>query len=323
MVSFIVKRFIQSLITLLVVATLIFFMFRLMPGDMTAALIDPSIAKEARDQVIKQYGLDQSIWSQYLIFLQDLLKFDFGQSFYYKRSTLAVLSDKFLATIILMFSSMVVAYGFGVFGGALIAWKRGSFLDLFWTTFALIFRSAPTFWVGLLAIYVFSVTLGWLPHSGIRSPGYDAKHSFDLFFSVDFLRHLLLPTIVTGLFYLATPLLLMRNTMIDVLGEDYIEMARAKGLRERRILFHHAMRNALLPVVTAGALFIGSALGGQVMIEYVFSWPGLGQEMILAAQRHDYPLAQTAFLLMAGLIMMMNVFADIIYAFLDPRITYK
>src|SRR5699024_10787561 len=152
---------------------------------------------------------------------------------------------------------------------------------------------------------------------------YEAANMFETFFSFDFLKHLILPTVVAGIYFLATPLLIMRNTMLEVLGEDFIEMARAKGLKERRVLFNHAARNALLPVVTAGALFVGSAIGGQVLIEYVFSWPGLGREMVLAAQRHDYPVAQASFIIMAALIMIMNLIADLLYAYLDPRISYK
>jgi peptide/nickel transport system permease protein len=144
-----------------------------------------------------------------------------------------------------------------------------------------------------------------------------------LYLSWDFVHHLILPATVASLYFLATPLLMMRNTMLDVLGEDYIEMARAKGLKEWQILYRHAARNALLPVVTTGALFLGTVIGGQVLIEYVFAWPGLGQEIILAAQRHDYPLAQASFIIMAAMVMVMNLVADILYGYLDPRITYK
>lgn len=323
MLSYIIKRMIQIVTLLFVVATIIFFMFRLMPGDITASIVDPAVTKEAREDMIKHYGLDQSLWVQYKVFITDMLKLDFGHSFYYKRPTVDVLMDKLWATLILMLSSMIFAYAIGVLGGAWLAWRRGSALESVWITIVLIFRSAPTFWIGMLLIYLFSVVLGWLPHAGMRSPGTEVDNAFQLFFSFDFLKHLLLPTVVTGLFYLASPLLLMRNTMLEVLGEDYIEMARAKGLKNKAILFRHAMRNALLPVVTAGAVFIGSAIGGQVLIEYVFSWPGLGQEMILAAERHDYPLAQTSFIMMAALMMVMNLLADVLYAILDPRITYK
>ena len=294
-----------------------------MPGDPTASMVDPSIPPEAREQIIERLGLNDSYVVQYTKFMQNLVQFEFGDSFYYKTSAISVLGDKLGATVILMVAAMVVAYGIGIFGGSWMAWRRGTVGESIAITVALIFRSAPTFWVGIMAIYIFSVVLGWFPHSGMRSSGYEAANMFETFFSFDFLKHLILPTVVAGIYFLATPLLIMRNTMLEVLGEDFIEMARAKGLKERRVLFNHAARNALLPVVTAGALFVGSAIGGQVLIEYVFSWPGLGREMVLAAQRHDYPVAQASFIIMAALIMIMNLVADLLYAYLDPRISYK
>lgn len=309
-VSYILKRLAQMVVTIVIIASLIFLLFRLMPGDPTASMVDPSFPKEARDQLMERYGLNESLWVQYVIFMKNLIQFEFGTSFYYKQPVISLLLDKMAATLILMFSAMIFAYGFGIFGGAWMAWRRGSVGESISITLSLIFRSAPNFWVGIMAIYFFSVQLGWFPHSGIRSPGYEAANAFQVFFSLDFLWHLILPTVVAGIFFLATPLLIMRNTMLEVLGEDYIEMAKAKGLKERTILFRHAARNAMLPVVTAGALFIGTAIGGQVLIEYVFSWPGLGREMVLATQRHDYPLAQASFIIIAVVIMVMNLVAD-------------
>lgn len=321
--SFIFRRTIAMFFTLIIISTVIFFMFRLMPGDPTAAMVDPSIPPEAREQIIERLGLNESYWVQYTKFMKNLAQLDFGDSFYYKSSAISVLTDKLGATLILMITAMIIAYGIGIFAGAWMAWRRGSVGESFAITTALVLRSAPTFWVGIMAIYLFSVILGWLPHSGMRSSGYEADGFIQTFFSLDFLWHLILPAIVAGVFTLATPLLMMRNTMLEVMGEDFIEMAHAKGLKERTILYKHAARNALLPVVTAGALFIGSAIGGQVLIEYVFSWPGLGREMVLAAQRHDYPLAQASFIIMAAMIMIMNLVADLLYAYLDPRISYK
>ncbi|WNF37218.1 ABC transporter permease [Bacillaceae bacterium IKA-2] len=323
LISFIFRRTIQMLFTLVIIATIIFLMFRLMPGDMSASMVDPSISAEARQQIVERYGLDQSLWIQYTTFMKGIVQFDFGNSFYYKQPAIDILLDKLPATLVLMFTAMIFAYGIGIFGGAWMAWNRGSKRETTGVAVALIFRSAPTFWVGIMAIYLFSVVLGWFPSSGMRSAGYIADTNFQVFFSLDFLKHLILPTIVAGVFFLATPLLIMRNTMLEVMGEDFIEFARAKGLPERVILYRHAARNALLPVVTAGALFIGSAIGGQVLIEYVFSWPGLGREMVLAAQRHDYPVAQASFIILAALIMFMNLVADLFYSYLDPRITYN
>lgn len=323
MLRYITRRLIETIITLLIVASIIFLMFRLMPGDPTVALIDSVTSPEAREQIRDEYGLNDPLYVQYFIYMKDIITLNFGESFFYKKSVIEILGDKLASTLILMFTAMIIAYGLGTTVGAWMAWNRGTKTEGFITAVVLVFRSAPTFWVGIMAIYLFSVILGWLPHSGIREIGYEADGFIQTYFSLDFLKHLTLPVLVASTLFIATPLLVMRNSMLEVMGEDFIEMAEAKGLKEHVILFKHAARNALLPVVTAGALFIGTAVGGQVLLEYVFSWPGLGQEIVLAAQRQDYPLAQGSFIIMAALIMIMNLVADIIYAYIDPRISYK
>lgn len=323
MLNYIVKRVGTMILMILLVATVIFFLFRAMPGDPTAFVVDPSIPEEAREILKERYGLNGTKWDQYKVFIKDLVRLDLGNSFFYGRPVIKVIGERIPATLILMITGMIIAYGIGVFGGAWMAWKRGHILESTGITFALIFRSAPTFWVGLMAIIVFSVRLKWFPAQGMRTSGYTGETFREIFINLDFLKHLILPSIVAGLYFIATPLLIMRNSMLEVLSEDYIEMAKAKGLKEKRILYKHAARNALLPVVTAGALFLGAALGGMVLLEVVFSWPGLGREIVQAVTRHDYPLAQGAFIIMSMLMMVMNLAADILYAVLDPRISYK
>ncbi len=322
MAVFVAKRLATMILMLLLVATMIFLMFRTMPGDPTASMVDPSIPREARQALLERYGLHESLWTQYRIFMADLVRLDFGSSYFYNRPVLEVIGERLPATLILMFAAMLFAYALGVLGGAWMAWNRGTWREAAGITFSLIFRSAPTFWVGLMAVMLFAVTLGWFPAQGMRTTGYTGDTFREVFVSLDFLRHLILPAAVAGLYFLATPLLIMRNSMLEVMSEDYIEMARAKGLREIRILYKHAARNALLPVVTAGALFIGAAIGGQVLIEVVFSWPGLGREIVQAVTRSDYPLAQGIFIIISALVMSMNLAADIVYGLLDPRITY-
>ena len=323
MLAYIVKRLLIMIVMLLLVATMIFLMFRTMPGDPTASMVDPSIPREARQALLERYGLHESLWTQYRIFMRDLVQLDFGNSYFYNRTVLRVIGDRLPATLILMLTAMLFAYTFGILWGAWMAWNRGSPLESVGVTFSLVFRSAPTFWVGLMAIMLFSVILGWFPAQGMRTTGYVGDSFAEVFLNRDFVRHLILPAFVAGLYFLATPLLIMRNSMLEVMSEDYIEMARAKGLRDRRVLYRHAARNALLPVVTAGALFIGAAIGGQVLIEVVFSWPGLGREIVQAVTRSDYPLAQGIFIIISALVMFMNLVADVLYAFLDPRIAYR
>lgn len=323
MLKYTFKRLLIMLVMILLVSTMIFFLFRAMPGDPTAFVVDPSMPPEARAVLLERYGLNGTLWDQYIIFVKDLVKLDLGNSFFYGKSVSTVIGERMPATLILMFTAMIFSYAIGIFGGAWMAWKRGNALESTGITFALIFRSAPTFWVGLMAILFFSAKLKWFPAQGMRTSGYTGDTFKEIFLNLDFLKHLILPSIVAGLYFIATPLLIMRNSMLEVLSEDYIEMAKAKGLRERTILYRHAARNALLPVVTAGALFIGSAIGGQVLIEVVFSWPGLGREIVQAVTRHDYPLAQGAFIIISTIMMGMNLVADLLYAALDPRISYK
>lgn len=323
MIKYILKRLSIMLIMILLISTMIFFLFRTMPGDPTAFIVDPSMPKEAREITMERYGLNGSKWDQYQIFVKDLVRLDLGNSFFYGRPVIDVIKERVPATLILMITAMIIAYVIGITMGAMMAWKRGSLFESVGTAVTLVFRSAPTFWVALMAILLFATNLKWLPAQGMRTTGYTGETFSEIFLNLDFLKHLILPAFVSGLYFVATPLLTMRNSMLEVLSEDYIEMARAKGLSERRILFKHAARNALLPVVTAGAVFIGAALGGLVLIEVVFSWPGLGREIVQAVSRYDYPLAQGAFIILSSIMMFMNLVADILYGLLDPRITYK
>lgn len=319
---YILKRIGIMLLMMLLISTMIFFLFRAMPGDPTAFVADPSLPPEARQALLEEYGLDKDLFTQYTIFMKNLIRGDFDNSFFYGKPVLQVIGERLPATLILMFSAMLFAYIIGINMGISMAWKRGGIGEKLKSIIILFFRSAPTFWVALMAIMIFSTTLKILPAQGMRTAGYTGETFSEIFLNLDFLKHLILPTIVAGVYFLATPTLIMRNSMLEVMDEDYIEMAESKGLSKRRIKYAHAARNALLPVVTSGALFIGSAIGGQVLIEVVFSWPGLGREIVQAVTRHDYPLAQGAFIIISALVMFMNLVADVLYAVLDPRITY-
>lgn len=323
MAVYILKRLLIMMLMLLLVSTTIFLLFRTMPGDPTASMADPSIPKEARDALLERYGLNDSLWVQYKIFIGDLVRLDFGNSYFYNQPVLQIIMSRLPATLILMLVAMVFSYIIGVLGGAWMAWARGAKLESLGVTIGLIFRSAPTFWVGLMVIMIFAVQMGWFPAQGMRTTGYSGDSFAEIFLTMDFLKHLILPALTAGLYFLATPMLIMRNSMLEVMSEDYVEMANAKGLKPWRVLYFHAARNALLPVVTSGALFIGSAIGGQVLIEVVFSWPGLGREIVQATTRSDYPLSQGAFILISALIMFMNLVADVVYAMLDPRISFS
>lgn len=320
MMRFLLRRARDLSISLLVVITLVFFLFRLMPGDPTSAYVDGGFSVEARQMVIERFGLDQPLHRQYLLYMRNLLQGDFGRSFFYRRPANEVIGEKIVNTLVLMLPAITMAYVLGIVGGTILTWRRGTRFEAVSIVTALFFRAAPVFFTGLLLLMLFAYQLRWLPHAGMRTPGYAETHILLKFLSFDFLRHFFLPFSVATLYLLGVPLLIMRNTLLETVGEDYTDYCKARGLSETRIWIHHACRNALLPVVTSAALTFGTAVGGFVVLEYIFGWPGLGREIILAAQRSDYPVAQFSLLLLAATVMLMNLLADLFYSYLDPRV---
>jgi peptide/nickel transport system permease protein len=222
----------------------------------------------------------------------------------------------------LTLSSLIIAYAFGIVVGAYLAWKRGTWFEGVGIPLVLTTRAAPEFWLGMLAMAVFAFGLGWFPSGGANSVGSSWDSEWQRVFSLDFLRHLTLPALTLAVYLQGLPLLLMRSNMLEVMQEEFVVMARMKGLSEWSIVLRHAARNAMLPVVTAFALGIGFSVAGNVVIETVFSWPGIGRMLVSAVANSDYPLAQGAFLLITMVLVTMNFVADLLYALLDPRISY-
>ena len=306
--------------SLLTVITILFFLFRQVPGGPMSAIVSPRMNEAARQAVIEQYGLNEPLWKQYVFYMWNVFHLDFGQSFYYGQSVYSLIADRFLNTMSLMLTALVISYSVGTFLGAQLGWLRGTTKERAGMLVVLLIRSTPVFWTGMIVLYLFAFQLNIFPLGGMRGMQASYTTNAEKFLSVDFLYHLVLPVFTLCTFYTGLPLLLMRNNLLEVLSEDYIKTARAKGLAERRILFRHAARNAVLPVVTAFAIAIGFAVGGQVLIEQVYSWPGLGREMVQASLRSDYPLAQGAFMLLSVIVITMNFFADLTYSYLDPRV---
>lgn len=318
----IAQRLAQMLLVLWVVATLLFLIFRLMPGNPLAAYIDPNFTADQQQALIHEFGLDLPLWQQYLIFLRASAAGSMGQSFFYHAPVAQLVWEALPNTLILVLGAVIIAFLIGATAGAFLAWKRGTAVETAGISLALAVRAAPEFWVGMILLAVFSFSLRWFPTSGTASPGAQYASLWRQLTSPDFLRHLVLPLVTLVLYLQGLPLLLMRSNMLDVMEEEFIVMARMKGLPERRILLRHAARNALLPVVTAFALVVGYSLQGYVVVENVFSWPGLGRLLVKAVAAKDYPLAQGAFLLIAALAIVMNLAADLFYTWLDPRVSY-
>jgi peptide/nickel transport system permease protein len=312
----------HTIFVLWAIASILFLMFRLLPGDPTLAYIDPTFTGEQRQELLHLFGLDQPLWIQYLIYLNNLLHGQFGISFRLGQPVTSLVLSVLPNTLILTAIAITVAYVFGALFGALLAWKRGGRLEAVGIPLILASRAAPEFWLGMVLLAVFAFQLGWFPSGGANAAGASFPSEWARIFSLDYARHLVLPAVTLALFLQGLPVLLMRSSMLDVMGEEFVTMARMKGLSETSIMLRHAARNALLPLVTAFALGFGTSVGGDVVVETVFSWPGLGRMLVTAVSSSDYPLAQGAFLLIAFILVIMNLVADLLYGLLDPRVAH-
>jgi peptide/nickel transport system permease protein len=318
----VLDRFTHNALALLAVTTILFFMFRLMPGTPLAAFINENLNADQQQAMLEQFGLDKPMWQQYFIYLGNLLQGEFGLSFFQRRPVLTILLEVLPNSVILTLTSLIIAYIFGVLAGAWLAWKRGSWLERVAVPAVLATRAAPEFWIGMVLLALLSFNAGWFPSGGASSPGLAYANNWQRIVSWDYVHHLALPVLTLVLYLQGLPLLLMRSNMLEVMHEEFVTMARMKGFSEWRIVINHAARNALLPVVTAFALGVGLSMGGNVVVETVFSWPGIGRLLVQAVAVHDYPLAQGAFLMIALVLALMNFVADLLYMVLDPRVSH-
>lgn len=320
MADYILRRLLYTVITIFAVATILFVMFRLLPGDATLQVISPAMDEAVQKRMKAAFGLDKPMWQQYFIYLKNLVTLEWGRSFVSAQKVMDILSYRFWNTLLLMAAGMCLTLVLGIGFGVIMAWKRNGPLDIGGTVVSLIFQAAPPFITGLLLLIVLSYRLGIFPTGGMYPPGQRPDGLFDLLMMPAFWERIVLPTITVGAYYLATPMLIMRDSMLEVLGSDFIELAKAKGLRPSTIMIKHAARNALLGVVTIASIMVGFAVGGQVVVEALFSWPGMGQLMVESAASHDYPVAQGTFLMLAILVISLNFLTDVLYSYLDPRI---
>ena len=318
-----VERLGHFVFVLWVVITLTFVLFRLMPGDPTLNFLSPSFSEETRAALLKSFGLDRSIWDQYVIYLSNLAHGQLGMSFLQGQPVASLLAAALPNTLILTLASLVAAYAVGIVAGAFLAFRRGGAIEAVAIPAALASRSAPEFWLGMLLLAGLSFQAGWFPTGGALSPGGELAGFGASLLSGDYWWHLALPALTLMLFSQGLPLLLMRATMLEVLNDEFIVMARMKGLSRWSVVMRHAARNALLPVVTAFALGFGASIGGNVVVETVFAWPGIGRVLVQAVQGADYPLAEGAFILIAAILVAMNTLADLVYSALDPRVSVR
>jgi peptide/nickel transport system permease protein len=330
--NYIVRKIGFALVTLVAISVFNFLLFRILPGDPVKLIIhSPRMTREAQERIRVSFGLDKPVWldverleagdirgafdTQFTAYFRNLLRGDLGISFASRRDVSELLRERVWRTVVLVLGGDLIAIVIGMATGLLAAWRRGSRLDTSILLGALFSWALPTFFLGIILLML---ARGRLPIAGMAEPG--LKPADGLTYWLDVGKHLILPTLTMAIVYTSEYILIMRSSVMEVLSEDFVLTAKAKGLPTPRILRDHALKNAMLPMVTMIALTLGYTVGGAIQVETVFSWPGLGRLMYEAVQKRDYPVLQGAFLLLAVSVIIANLLADVLYSILDPRV---
>ncbi|HMM82632.1 MAG TPA: ABC transporter permease [Terrimesophilobacter sp.] len=311
------KRSVFAIVTIFVALSFNFVLFRVLPGSAVSSLARvPHASAELKHALEAQFGLDKPVWEQYFLYLRELLHGNLGVSFANRQPVSANLLEAFGNTLPLVATGTVIAIVLGIATGIYSAVRRGTVGETVSTNLAVLFYAFPTQFLGMMLLILFA---GYLPSVGMSDPfavGFSPGEQF-----VDVLRHLILPVTTLILTLYAENTLIVRSAMLETLGEDYILTARAKGLPLRRIISSYALRNAMLPIVTQVALTLGSIVTGAILIEVIFSWPGIGRALYSAVLSRDYPMLQGGFLVVTVTVVLLNYLADLLYYRLDPRLT--
>jgi len=317
--KYIASKALTSFTTLFIVLVVNFLLFRVMPGDPGRMLIrDPRAGPDAIKRLEKQFGLDKPMHDQFYLYLRELSRGNLGLSFAYNKPVSKVILYRLPNTILLIGFSFIISTLIGILMGSIAGWKRGSKTDSAIFGFSLVATWLPSFWVGTMLLLVFGFWFRAFPIGGIITPAKVFNNIFERW--RDILWHMTLPTLALLLWYVGEYVLLMRSSMLDVLTEDYMVTAKAKGLREFIILKDHALRNALLPVATLTMINLGYVVAGAIQCEIVFAWPGVGKLIYDSLMMRDYPLLQGAFLVISISVIIANFLADVLYSYLDPRV---
>lgn len=305
MLAFVLRRLVLLIPVLIGVTVAVFMLLHLTPGDPARVVAGPIATPQQVEMIRHQLELDQPLYRQYLHYMERLGRGDLGRSLSTHAPVLSELWPRYLATAELTAVAMVTAIIFGVTIGIISAMRQYSIVDNLLSVFALVGLSIPAYWLGLMLILVFSLKLGWLPTAGRGG-----------------IHHIVLPAITLATFAMATSARMTRGAMLDVLHQEYVQTARAKGLPERTVMLHHALKNAMIPVLTVVGLQVGQLLGGAVLTESVFAWPGIGRFMVDAIKARDFPVIQGGVLLLAVTFVLVNLLVDVLYSVVDPRIRY-
>lgn len=319
---FIGRRLIQGLFIIFAIVVINFLLLQLAPGDAVEVLAGEAgvATPEYLADLRQKFGLDKPVLVQLGLYLKNIAMLDLGYSFRHNSPVLTLILSRLGPTLILMVSAFVIALAIGVFLGVLASVWVNTWRDTVVTVFALICYASPIFWIGLMLIIVFSIRLDWFPTSGIETVG---AFNTGIDYALDVARHLVLPAVTLALFYLAVYARMTRASMLEVLQMDYVTTARMKGLREGRVIFKHVLPNALLPVVTMAGMQVSSMLGGSVIVEALFGWPGLGLLAFDSLFARDFNLLLGIFVLSSALVVVTNITVDVLYSILDRRIDLR
>jgi peptide/nickel transport system permease protein len=313
MLGYILRRLLAAIPVLLIVAVLVFLMLRLTPGDPAAVIAGDNASSEQIALVRNRLGLDQPILAQFTIWAKNLLSGNLGESFFFKKPISELILGRIEPTLSLALATILIAICVAIPLGVLAAYKHGSWIDRIVMGFSVLGFSVPVFVIGYLLIYLFAITLGWFPVQGYQpiSAGFGG-----------YVQRLVLPAVTLSVIYVALIARMTRASVLEVLNEDYIRTARAKGQVERKILFRHALKNAAVPIVTVVGIGIALLIGGVVVTESVFAIPGLGRLTVDAVLARDYPTIQAVILMFSGIYVGINLLIDLTYSLFDPRIRY-
>lgn len=306
MSAYILRRLLQSILVLFGVSLVVFMLARLAPGDPVSLMLAETASPEQIEAAREYYGLNDPLPVQYWLFVSRAVQGDFGDSLYYNEPAIRIVLQAFPETVKLALAAFIAAVAVAVPLGVIAAIRRDTIWDYLAVGLSVLGQAAPSYWIGIVLILFFSVRFRLLPSSGNFGPEY-----------------IILPSVTLAALLMAVLARLTRAGMLDVLGEDYIRTARSKGLRERSMIVRHALRNALIPLVTVMGLQLGSLLGGAVIVEQVFAWPGVGRLAVTAISARDYPIIQAVVLVVSSVFVAINLTVDLLYAFLDPRIRYQ
>ena len=321
-VRFLLVRVVKSAVVIFAIAVVNFFLVRMAPGDPAQVLAGQSGAADEKymAQLRQQFGLDQPLPTQFAIHLSNTLRLDLGYSHRQQQPVVQLIAERLPATLLLTGCAFLLSIAAGVMLGVWSARKVGTWADSAITAGALLFYATPIFWAGLLLVLVFSVKLDWLPAYGMStigaSPGTGAM-------ILDVARHAVLPVLTLSLFYMAIYARLTRASMLEVSQMDFVKTARAKGLPEHEVMYRHVLRNALLPVITYAGIHAGGLIGGSIVVETIFAWPGIGRLAFEAVSQRDYSVLLGIFLVISILVVVINLLTDLLYATVDPRIELK